>query len=187
MNPAAKTSDTITQNIESIAGFYKREHEKITAPQRVVERISQFAAQPAFLGATLLFVVLWILANAAGQLLYRTQFDPQPYFWLQGLVSLLALLTTTVVLIRQERLAKLDERRDHLELQINLLTEQKTTKLINLLEELRRDLPMVVDRHDAQSDAMQQATDPQLLLAEIDEIGITTTPLGGPPSAEKAA
>ena len=78
MNPVAKTSDTITQNIESIAGFYKREHEKITAPQRIVERISQFAAQPAFLGATLLFVVLWILANAAGQLLYRTQFDPSP-------------------------------------------------------------------------------------------------------------
>ena len=187
MNPAAKTPDTISQNIESIAAFYKREHDKVTVPQRVVERISQFAAQPRFLGATLLFVALWILANVCLRLLNQVQFDPQPYFWLQGIVSLFALLTTSVVLIRQERLAKLDEWRDHLELQLNLLTEQKTTKLIDLLEELGRDLPMVRDRHDAESEALQQATDPQRVLAEIDEAGIAPASGGSPPSGEKTA
>ena len=184
MKPVNKPPDNISQNIESIAAFYKREHDKVTGPQRVVERISQFVAQPRFLGATLLFVVLWILANVCQRLLDQVPFDPQPYFWLQGIVSLLALLTTLVVLIRQERLAKLDERRDHLELQLNLLTEQKTTKLIHLLEELRRDLPMVKDRHDAASEALQQVTDPQRVLAEIDEVGIAPNMAVGPPSSE---
>lgn len=64
--------------------------------------------------------------------------------------------TTTVVLVRQERLTKLEDRREHLDLQVNLLTEQKTTKLIHLLEELRRDVPMVKDRHDPESEAFQQ-------------------------------
>jgi len=187
MIPAAKTPDTISHNIESIAAFYKREHDKVTVLQRVVERISQFAAQPRFLGATLLFVALWILANVCLSLLNLAQFDPQPFFWLQGIVSLLALLTTSVVLIRQERLAKLDERRDHLELQLNLLTEQKTTKLIDLLEELRRDLPMVRDRLDTESEALQQTTDPQRVLAEIDEVVIAPAPAGSPPSGEKTA
>jgi uncharacterized membrane protein len=36
----------------------------------------------------------------------------------------------------------------HLDLQINLLTEQKVTKLIRLLEELRADMPGVRTRHD---------------------------------------
>ena len=85
------------------------------------------------------------------------------------IVSLGALITATVVLIKQNRLAKLEEQRAHLDLQVNLLTEQKVTKIINLLEELRHDLPMVKDRHDAEAMALQQPTDPHVVLAALDE------------------
>ena len=74
-----------------------------------------------------------------------------------------------MVLIKQSRLAKLEEQRAHLDLQVNLLTEQKTTKIIELLEELRRDLPMVKDRHDPEAAAMQQPTNPREVLAALDE------------------
>ena len=114
-----------------------------------------------------------MLANVVARRLGMAGFDPPPFFWLQGIVSLGALLTSTVVLIRQERLAKLEERREHLDLQVNLLTEQKTTKLIHLFEELRRDLPMVKNRHDPESEAMQQPTDPHRVLAEMDEVRVT--------------
>ena len=90
-------------------------------------------------------------------------------FWLQGIVSLGALLTTTVVLITQNREAQLEEQRLELELQVNLLTEQKTTKLIRLLEELRRDLPMVKDRHDPEAAALQKPTNPEEVLAALEE------------------
>ena len=175
MPPETKNPDTITHNIESIAAFYQREHEKVTAPQRLVERISVFAAQPSFLGATILFVVLWILANIGAQHLQWPHFDHYPYHVLHLIITVLALLAATMVLVRQERQAKIDELRDHLELQLNLLTEQKTTKLINLIEELRRDLPMVRNRHDVESEAMQQTTDPLRVLAEIDAIGVPVT------------
>ena len=85
-------------------------------------------------------------------------FDPPPFAWLQGIFSLGALLTATVVLIKQNRLAKLEEPRAHLDLQVNLLAEQKTTKLIDLMEELRRDLPMVKDRNDPEAAALQTST-----------------------------
>ena len=71
--------------------------------------------------------------------------------------------------VRQDRLAKLEARRLQVDLQVNLLTEQKSTKLIHLFEELWRDLPMVKDRHDLESEAMQRPTDPHRVLAEIDE------------------
>ncbi len=172
MTKSDPAPDPITQNIESIAAFYEREFQKVSGVQRVVEDISTIVSRPAFLGCILLFVALWIVANLAALQLGIAAFDPAPFFWLQGIVSLLALLTTMVVLIRQERLAKLEERRVHLDLQVNLLTEQKTTKLIHLIEELRRDLPMVKDRHDPESEAMQRPTDPHRVLAEIDEVRV---------------
>ena len=64
--------------------------------------------------------------------------------------------TATVVLIGQRRQTKLSEQRAHLDLQINLLTEQKVTKLIHMLEELRRDLPVAQQRSDAHTSALKE-------------------------------
>jgi uncharacterized membrane protein len=111
-----------------------------------------------------LFVTLWVLLNVFAPRFAVAPFDPAPYFWLQGLVGLGALLTTTIVLITQTRQGKLAEQRAQLELQVSLLAEQKTAKLIALLEELRRDLPEVTNRHDAEAAAMEQSTDPHAIL-----------------------
>lgn len=159
----------IGQNIETILAFYTREEKKMSGSQRLLETASSFAAQPLFLACILLLVVLWILGNVLAHRLGLGELDPAPFFWLQGIVSLGALLTATVVLIKQNRLAKLEERRAHLELQVNLLTEQKVTKLINLIEELRHDLPNVKNRVDAEAMALQQPTDPEQVLAALDE------------------
>jgi len=80
-----------------------------------------------------------------------------------------AILTATVVLIKQNRLTRIEKQRAYLDLQLNLLTEQKTTKLIDPIEELRNDLPMVKNRHDAASAALQKPTDPHMVLASLDE------------------
>jgi uncharacterized membrane protein len=54
-------------------------------------------------------------------------------------------------------------------LQVNILTEQKTTTLIRLLEELRRDLPMVQDRHDQDAATLQVPTDAKQILTALEE------------------
>lgn len=161
--------DPIGQNIENILAFYLREEQNLTRSQRTLETISDSLGRPFYLGAIVFFVVLWILANVLAQQLGFAAFDPAPFPWLQGIVGLGAFLTMIVVLIKQNRLARLEERRAHLELQVNLLTEQKTSKLIKLIEELRRDLPMIKDRHDPEATAYQQPTDPESVLAALDE------------------
>lgn len=170
-HPGAEESerDQISQNIEAVQEFYAREEQKISRSQRVVERISGFIGRPIFLGIILLFVALWTLVNALSPLFGVAEFDPAPYFWLQGIVGLAALLTTTVVLIKQNRLAKLEEQRAHLDLKVTLLTEQKAAKLIDLMEELRRDLPNVKNRADPEAAALQQSMNPELVLAALDE------------------
>ena len=165
----AEPAAQIGQNIESILAFYQQEEQKLSHSQRLLEYVSSFVGRPYFLSVILLFVALWILLSLVGRAAGWRHFDPPPFFWLQGIVSLCALLITTVVLIKQNRLARFEEQRQHLELQVNLLTEQKTTKLINLIEELRRDLPMVRDRHDPEAEAMQQPTDPHQVLTALDQ------------------
>ena len=161
--------DQISQNIEAVLAFYTREEQKISRSQRILERVSNFIGQPVFLGFILLFVAFWMLANALLGQLGMAEFDPAPFFWLQGIVGLGALLTATAVLTRQNRLARLAEQRAHLDLKVALLTEQKAAKLIDLLEELRRDLPNVKNRHDPEAAVLQQSMNPDLVLAALGE------------------
>jgi uncharacterized membrane protein len=162
-------SAQIGQNIGAVHDFFTREEHKRSASQRHVENIGGFVGRPAFLIVILLFTSAWIGANLALPAFGLSPFDAAPFHMLQGIVALAALLTTTVVLIKQNRVAKLGEQRAHLDLKVTLLIEQKTAKLIDLLEELRRDLPNVKNRHDLGAAVMQKAMSPEGVLAALDE------------------
>jgi len=160
---------SISQNIEAMGDYYKREEQRIGPAQRLLERIGDAIGRPAFLGLVLIFVGLWISINVMPERFDMVAFDPPPFSGLQTIVSLAALLITTIVLIGQNRLAKLEQRRGQMELQVNILTEQKTTTLIRLLEELRRDLPMVHDRHDPVAATLQQPTDATQIMTALEK------------------
>jgi uncharacterized membrane protein len=170
-NPPAANAvpASINQNIEAIGDYYKREEQRTTRAQRVLERVADAIGRPVFLSLILLFVAAWLLGNVLAPRFGLPAFDPPPFQALQGVVSLSALLITTILLIGQNRLAKLEQRRGDLELQVNILTEQKTTTLIRLIEELRRDLPMVPDRHDADAATLQVPTDAQQILSALED------------------
>jgi uncharacterized membrane protein len=159
----------ISQNIEAVLDFYAREEQRVTRSQRLLERISLLIGQPAFLGFILAFVAIWMLANSAFRPAGIAAFDAPPFFWLQGIIGLGALMSAIVVLSRQSRLAKLAEQRAHLDLKVTLMTEQKTAKLIDLMEELRRDLPDVINRHDPDAVVLQQSMNSDQVLAALDE------------------
>ena len=165
------TLDQTSQNIEAILAFYEREEKKISGSQRILERVSEFIGRPLFLGIVVIFVMLWTFANFLTSKLGYAEFDPAPFFWLQGLVTLGTLLLSSIVLIKQNRSAKMDEIRAHLDLKVTLLTEQKAAKMIELLEELRRDLPNVKDREDNHASALTHAMNPNSVTATLEEIG----------------
>lgn len=164
-------SDHVTENIENIAAFQLREQQKLGDSQRRLGSVADIAGRPAYLLFLCALVVLWIAANEFGPRIgWASPLDPPPFVWLQGFLTLAGVLTTTVVLIAQNRHARLDSQRGHLGLQLTLLTEQKVTKLIHLLEELRRDLPMVADRHDSEAVALQQRTDTAQVLSALETV-----------------
>jgi len=88
-------------------------------------------------------------------------------FWLQGFMSSNALLLTVAVLIRQNRMARMAEHRAHLDLQINLLTEQKVTKILQIVDELQRDSTALRGRPDSEVTEMTKPADAHALMHAI--------------------
>jgi uncharacterized membrane protein len=158
----------VSENIETISLFYEREEEHTPRSQAIIETISVFFSRPAYFAGIIVFVLVWIAANLIADEIGWDPIDPPPFFWLQGLISLNAFLITTTVMIRQNRMAELSKRHAHLDLQVNLLTEKKTSKIISLLEELRRDMPDVKGRQDAEAQELEQSADTGAVLGAID-------------------
>jgi uncharacterized membrane protein len=177
---ADSLSQHIDQNIEGVVALERREWESVSPSQRRVERISRFIGRPVYLVALLCVVAVWMAFNATARMWGLRPVDPPPFEMLNTATSLVALVTTTIVLIAQNRQAKLEQQHSHLDLQVNLLTEQKVTKLIHLIEELRRDLPMVRDRHDPQSAALQERTDTAQVVSKLEEGGLTQDSAASP-------
>jgi uncharacterized membrane protein len=174
----------VNQNIDSIVAFHQREQEKLSRAERALERVSALVGRPVYLIALLSVVVLWIAINVLATVMGFKPPDPPPFARLQGLLTLAALATTTIVLMTQQRQGRLESHRAHLDLQVNLLTEQKVTKLIHLLEELRRDLPMVRDRHDAVAAALQLPTDTAQVLCALEGVSAASSAAPDQSSAE---
>jgi uncharacterized membrane protein len=180
-------SGHVTENIENIAAFQLREQQKVGDSQRRLGSVGDIVGRPGYLLSLLSLIVLWIAVNGLGPRFgWPSPLDPPPFVWLQGFLTLVAVATTTVVLIAQNRHARLDSQRGHLGLQLNLLTEQKVTKLIHLIEELRRDLPMVEDRHDSEAVALQQHTNTAQVLSALETVVSGAERTAPPPAAQSA-
>jgi len=158
----------VSLDVESVASIRARAAQRLGSHQRMIEMLTAALGRPRTAYATLILVFGWVAFNLViPRLTHCRQIDPPPFFGLQGVVTLSALLMTTLVLITENRQTKYAEERSHLDLQVNLLAEHKIAKLIALVEELRRDLPMVRDRIDSEADAMQASVDPQAMLEAL--------------------
>jgi len=170
---------SMTQDVESVASIRARAELRLDKHQRMMEVLTAALGRPRTVYAVLALVVGWVVFNAiAPRALGWRSIDPPPFFWLQGIVTLSALLMTTLVLITANRQTRNAEERSHLDLQVNLLAEHKVAKLIALVEELRRDLPMVRDRIDHEANAMQEAVDPHAMLAALERATDSAPPEG---------
>jgi uncharacterized membrane protein len=167
----------VSQEVESVASIRARAEQRLDKHQRMMEVLTTALGRPRTVYMTLSIVVGWVAFNLVTPKLFGwPRIDPPPFFWLQGMVALSALLMTTMVLITANRQTRNAEERSHLDLQVNLLAERKVAKLIALVEELRRDLPMVRDRIDREADSMQRAVDPEAMLAALERASETQPP-----------
>lgn len=169
MNDADRVdANTEHHHVATVASLHAHAGSSVSSHQRLVERVTQQVGRPRTLYLLLGVVSAWILANLAAPLIGRTAWDPLPCFWLQGVLGIYAALVSTTVLTTQIRQQKHAEQRALLELQVNLSSEEKSAKLISLLEELRTDLPSVRNRVDSEAAAMAHAVDPKAVMIALE-------------------
>ena len=166
-DPKQALPTALHEHLGTVSEFYARHEQEATPAQRLFEKISLFLGTPGYIGANLVGAVLWMAWNIAAPDLGFKQWDEPPFFWLQGFIALNAFVISTAVLIRQNRMSALSTQHAHLDLQVNLLAEEKSSKIIRMLEELRHDLPNVRDKIDAEAAELSQPTDTEAVLSII--------------------
>jgi uncharacterized membrane protein len=161
----------VAETVRAIALLHAEHHRKSTFAERIVDRATASVGRPRFLLALLVGAILWVLLNIA---LLRNGFsppDPPPFGWMELVLTGAALLIAIMILTSQRRADRLANLREQMSLEATLLTEQKTRKIIELLEELRRDSPEIPDREDIEADQMaSKKADPHEVLAVIEEV-----------------
>ena len=124
--------DTVAKNIEAILRLEADDERQLPRLHRLSHTVGSFVGTTFFVVAQAVCVALWLLWNV----FTSASFDPYPFPLLSTVLALEAVLLTSFVLIRQNSTDRRSERRNHLDLQINLLAEKEATSILKALHEM---------------------------------------------------
>jgi uncharacterized membrane protein len=119
----------IQSHIELIAKHEQAFLEQRTAGERLADAVAGFIGSLAFVGAHLGIFSVWIAWNC---LPWTRHFDAEPFSLLQTCVAMESILAASFILMRQARLGRRSDERDHLMLQVLLLTEKEITAVLGM-------------------------------------------------------
>jgi uncharacterized membrane protein len=159
----------VEEAIDSIAELERRAQDAMSPHQRWIERVTRRIGRPRIVYVILAFAAVWVAVNAGLALTGHTAFDPAPFPLLDSIMTLVSLMLVVLVLTTESRAAQIEIQRRRLDLQINLLTERRTAKLIEMIDALRRDLPSVPTHDDPEVTALRERTDPHAVARAIEE------------------
>ena len=133
------TPQTVVESIETVLRLEEAALRGRTAGEKASDIIANFIGTIAFVALQVAWLAAWAAVNL-GMVPGIHPFDPYPFQLLCMLVSIEAVLLSAFVLIKQNRMSYLSDRRAHLDLQINLLAEREVTRLLQMTERISRRL-----------------------------------------------
>ena len=168
---AAHLPTHVQEAIQAIAAMHASHREQASWLDRFIDRLTATVAKANFLLALAVLLMLWTLSNTMAHRFGFATFDDPPSFPIASfLVSCVELFIAVLILASQTRADRLANLREQMTLETVLLNTQKASKLIDLMEELRRDSPNVKDRVDLEAMEMAGLPDHDTVLNAIQEI-----------------
>ncbi len=162
-SPSAHLRDVTAKNVATVLQLEAADHERRSTSDRAADAITAFCGSVSFIWTHVVWFAGWIGFNvpASGH-----SFDPFPFPLLTLVVSLEAIFLSTFILISENRQARIGDRRNLLDLQINLLAEQENTKMLMLLRRIAERIGVALE--DRETAALETTTDTAELTEEID-------------------
>ena len=160
----AAAGQLIRTNVERVRKLEEWSKRHRSMPDKLAEKVATFCGRITFVWIHAVAFAAWILWNT---LPHFQHFDPYPFTFLTLCVSLEAIFLSSFILIAQNYEMRMTERRAHLDLQINLLAEQESTKVLKLLHAMARKLD-VLQEDDAEIGQLAVAVQPETIHQEIE-------------------
>jgi uncharacterized membrane protein len=134
---------------------------------RLADQLTIVFGSMTFLLVNAVWFAVWIVINL-GWIPGVPAFDPFPFGLLTMIVSLEAIILAIIVLISQNRAARIAELREEVALQVEEISEQEVTKLLELMVQLLEKQGVDVSQ-DNELRAMLQPTDTEKLTEELEK------------------
>ena len=129
----------VPNHVQEHIGTIAKHELEFLARRSSAERLGDLTAaivgNLGFVAAHIFLFLFWILANTL-DMPPIPHFDPVPFSLLGTIVAMEAILLASLILMRQARLARRADEREHLMLQILLLTEKEVTAVISMNQQI---------------------------------------------------
>ncbi len=166
-NTSQQSIDTLTdRNLQAILEKERLVQSGSTFAQRFASYVAAFCGSMTFVWIHMVIFTLWIAYNTSPWVLVH--YDPLPFTLLNFMLSIEAIFLSAFILMSQNQEAKMDKQRSHLDLQINLLTEQGNTQMLKMLRSIADKVGADFEEHPDMQ-LMEQTTQPERLLDQINE------------------
>ncbi len=165
-HPANFCADDLTrENVQSMRRVEQNALANRSRADRIAAFVAGFCGSMTFVWIHVAVFSAWIVFNTFPGLHH---FDTYPFTFLTLVVSLEAIFLSSFILISQNYELRISDRRNQLDLQINLLTEQENTKMLQLLERIAQKVG-VDDPGDTDLRILTEDTDPEKLIRQIEQ------------------
>ena len=162
MRHASTINELTKRNIDLIAKIEDASQSHRTTGERFADLVTSWIGSWMFLIIQSALLVVWIVLNLIG---WWWHWDPYPFILLNLALSFQAAYATPIIMMSQNRQARISERRNRLDLQINLLAEQENTEQLHLLRLIceKLEIPMTAVT------GLEQKTRPDKILQQIEK------------------
>ena len=163
--PPPGLSSVLERNIQALQLRRQREQQEATTQERLADAITRFTGSMRFVYLHLALFGFWIVANL-GWVPGVPSWDPS-FVVLAMIASVEAIFLSTFVLISQNRMAAVADKRADLDLQISLLAEHEVTRLVTLVGEIADRMGVTTDVDDDLGEIAQDVA-PEAVLDHIE-------------------
>ncbi len=155
---------SVARNIDAVVRAEQEALQPRSRGEAFVDAVGGFVGTITFVLAQLLASTGWMAVNSGW--LGVKPFDPFPFSLLSAVTSVEAVLVSAIVLMKQNRMSTVENRRDHLDLQVNLRTERQATQILQMLDRLSAHVGLE-HHHDADG---RELSEPVAIEHLVDEL-----------------